>query len=338
MRQIISGLLIFLLGLGLVFCKKKQDWEIVYPSAPIFSVKGFVYDDHNKMPIEGMEINLTVADSVYGSIKSNSLGYFEIDSLYSEKYKKIDYFVDFFKEGYEHVIHDIDIVQNSVNMGDVYIVRAFKLVEEYPAPGNHISGIAFDGHNLWTCDELEGKIYKYDQDMNIIAEYSNILRYPRAMTFADSILWIGNRENFMVYAFDKNFTIIDSVFIMYEFEDPKSSVNYTYPSVDLTYKDGILISCENTGDGFTAYNIQTREIIDISPPALFDPYGVVWSGEYFLIKYGDGIYRLDENLGVLEFLREPGEGINQLCSDGTYFYAASNDGGYCRIYKFSKVH
>ena len=338
MRQIISGLLIFLLGLGLVFCKKKQDWEIVYPSAPIFSVKGFVYDDHNKMPIEGMEINLTVIDSVYGTCSSNSLGYFEIDSLYSEKYKKIDYLVDFFKEGYEHVIHDIAVVRNSVNMGDLYIVRAFKLVGEYPAPGNNISGIAFDGQNIWTCDESEGTIYKHDQDMNIIAEYSNILRYPRAMTFADSILWIGNRENFMVYAFDKNFTIIDSVFIMYQFDDPKSAVDYQYPSVDLTYKDGILISCENTGDGFMAYSVVTGEFVDISTPELLDPYGVVWSGEFFLVKYDSGIYKLDANFGVLEFLRPPGDGTNQLTCGGTYFYTVSNDAGNCRIYKFLNVH
>ena len=338
MRQIISGLLIFLLGLGLVFCKKKQDWEIIYPSAPIFSVKGFVYDDHNKMPIEGMKINLTVVDSVYGTCSSNSLGYFEIDSLYSEKFKKIDYMVDFYKEGYSHSIHDIAVVQNSVNMGDIYFPRAFKIIEEYNTPGYDISGIAWDGNNIWTCDASLGNIYKHDNNLNVIEEYQDIIDNPTAMAFIDSSLWIGNKKNFYLYALDKDLSIIDSIQIKFMVEDEKGGPDYEFASRDITFKDGILISCENIGAEIRTINIQTLEENSFHMSGFYDPNGLVWIGDYFFIKFSNGIYKVTANFESIAYFVSPIDGITQLTYDGNYFYAAVNVGTSCRIYKFENVH
>lgn len=323
---------LFFAGICLVLCGKRQGHDVIYPEPPMFSITGSVFDKNNDLAIENMEILVKSPDEIISRTYSDENGNFTIDSIYSEDYLNIDYTIDFTKEGYENKQVDIEISKTDLEMGELYFEKAFISTGEYDAPGSNISGIAWDGNNIWTCDETEGKIYKHDADLNVIQEYSiDFIKTPRAMVYTGTEWWIGNKDNYTVYKLDNNFLCIDSVFIQY------SSINYKYPSLDLTIKNGLLISCENIFDRFTIYNPETRDLQVIQITEFFDPYGVVWIEENYYVKFGQGINKLNEEFEVIGYFRSPAPAIIQITWDGNDFYGASNDGYICKIYKFTNI-
>ena len=331
-RMIFCWLLVS--GLGLVNCLKKQHHEIIYPTPPVFSVYGIVFDDHLQIPLDSVFVSIAVNDTILSATYTDEQGNFRIDSLYSEKYLAKDFKIKFLKDGYEIRHYDISVIKEDLDIGDIYLARSFILVGEYVPPGDNPSGIAWDGTNIWTCDEDEGKIYKHNDSMEVIEEYPDIISSPRAMTFADSILWVGNNDTYYVCALDKNFTKIDSVLIVF-------ISMAALPSLDLTFKDNYLIACENISDQIKLYDINTKEttIFDTKTNLeLLDPFGIVWAGNYFLLKYDRGFYKLDENMEKQVHLKTPFAGIRQITFDGINFYAISNT-GYSppKIFKFTNI-
>ena len=71
---------------------------------------------------------------------------------------------------------------------------------------------------------------------------------------------------------------------------------------------------------------------------LFDPLGIEWTGEYFLLKYDRGLYKLNGDLEKLVPFQAPVPGIHQITFDGRNFYAIGFT-GYAppRIYKFTNI-
>ena len=333
MKRIVLYYLLFTgFSIGLVFCGKRQGHDVIYPEPPMFNITGSVFASMDSLAIQNMEISIITADEVIGKTFSDADGNFAIDSIYSENYLEIDYLMDFTKEGFEKKQFNIEIIKENLDLGELYFEKTFILTGEYSAPGSDISGIAWDGNNIWTCDETEGKIYKHDDEMNVIQEHIiDFIEAPRAMLYTGTVWWIGNRNNFMVYKLDNSFNRIDSVFIQYVLG------NYKYPTLELTINNGLLVSCENVLDRFGVYNPDTKNLQEIQLQEFLDPFGIVWAGGNYYVKYGKGINKLNESFEVVGYLRTPASGINQLTWDGTNFYGASNDGYECKIYKFTNL-
>src|SRR5262249_54538129 len=63
-----------------------------------------------------------------------------------------------------------DWVTGSINKHKVD--RNLSLRGNYPAPGGHPTGIAWDGANLWSCNSWERKIYRHNLDDKLSIEDS----------------------------------------------------------------------------------------------------------------------------------------------------------------------
>ena len=304
--------------LMLVNCKgDKQDWEIVYPEFPVFSIYGNVYDNYTKTPIDNVSVSIISSNFTLDSTCTDVSGYFRMDSLLSENVLNMDIRIFMKKDGYQNLNYEISLVKKDIDMNDVYLHRGFILIDEFDTPGDHPSGIAWDGQNIWTCDENSRKIYKHNESMEVIEEFSNIVEKPRAMTFGDSMLWIGNVEDYTLYGFDNDFNLIDSIFVEWRY-DP-----YTiFPTLDLAYKDNNLIACTMHLNYFRIYTPFSHALnfAVIDDEKVKDFSGIVWTGEYFFLRYFGGMYKLDENFIKVTPLIPPKRGLNQLAFDGTCFY------------------
>lgn len=324
-----------ILGFSLVNCHKFQDWEIIYPEVPVFSVSGYVVDEFTQMPLDSVSIKFFRNDTLVYSIYTGPDGFFNFDSLYSEKYINSNYIIKFKKYGFEDNNKDINLTYENLYFDKLCLYRTLLVTDEYDPPEEHPSGIAWDGANIWTCDEDNCNIYKHDKNMAVIETYSYLGLIPQGMTFSDTILWIGNKHNFTLYGFNKNFELVKKILLYYI-----KYANLDFPVFDFTFNEGFLYTCAPQDSHIGRFSLMSEpDSLILLDNRLMDCFtGLEWTGEYFLMKYARGFCVINNNYEILYYLKSPFPMMFQITYDGENFYCiCRRDWAYYKIYKLKNI-
>jgi DNA-binding response OmpR family regulator len=70
----------------------------------------------------------------------------------------------------------------------------FTVVASVEGPGPAVSGLAWDGESLWSCDSFTGKIYEYDARMAVKNVHPSPAEKPLGLAWEDGWLWVGDGE------------------------------------------------------------------------------------------------------------------------------------------------
>jgi len=65
-----------------------------------------------------------------------------------------------------------------------------EIVEEFSAPSDKPTGLAYDGEYFWMADRNE-LVFKLDQEMNVLSEFSLPIDNPGSMEYAMGRLWLA---------------------------------------------------------------------------------------------------------------------------------------------------
>jgi len=63
-----------------------------------------------------------------------------------------------------------------------------------PGPGFAITGLAWDGEDLWSCDAETGKIYQHDARLNVKASFPAPVAKPAGLAWQKKNLWVADGE------------------------------------------------------------------------------------------------------------------------------------------------
>lgn len=72
--------------------------------------------------------------------------------------------------------------------------EAFTVTASVPAPGPAVTGLAWDGENLWSCDAENAMIYQHDNKLEVIAKIPSPMPKPVGLAWAKKSLWVADGE------------------------------------------------------------------------------------------------------------------------------------------------
>jgi hypothetical protein len=70
----------------------------------------------------------------------------------------------------------------------------FTVVASVEGPGHAMSGLAWDGESLWSCDADTGKIYQHDSMMDVKRSFTSPARKPVGLAWEGGALWVADAE------------------------------------------------------------------------------------------------------------------------------------------------
>ena len=186
-------------------------------------------------------------------------------------------------------------------VGDV--ARAFA------APGNHPTGMTFDGNYLWNADRKTDSLYKIDPNSGEIVQAMSSPGYQISdLCFDGRYLWCLDLEDNLIYQFD-----------------PRTGITQKRINAPCSSPRGMTYD----GQHIWLSDIQTDELLQIStedgttiqsfkaPNRMVE--GLSYDGRYIWAadRYLDKIYLIDPNTGwVIFFFKSPGKYPRGMAFDG----------------------
>lgn len=202
-----------------------------------------------------------------------------------------------------------------------------KIQKSFKSPSQFVTGMTFDGTNLWVADRKEDKIFCISPiDGSIVRSISSPAYWPMGLAFDGKYLWnadvkggipLAENYNGLIYQIDpKNGTIIHTL------------VSPTPVPRGLTWDGKYLWVIDNVNDVLIQFDAQDGTTIkEFKAPAL-QSSGLTFDGTYLWIadSGNDEIYMVDPNNGkVLMTIDAPGEYAFGMTYDGTYLWNADRN-------------
>jgi len=135
----------------------------------------------------------------------------------------------------------------------------------YGSPGNSLVGMTWDGTNIWTCDSDLDKIYKHNSDMTVNTTYDSPSGSPTSLAWDGTNIWSSDSGTDKIYKHNANMTV---------------NTEYAAPSTGifgLTYDGTNFWSSDVASDKI--YKHKTDMTVDATYDARSTfPAGLTWDG------------------------------------------------------------
>ena len=179
---------------------------------------------------------------------------------------------------------------------------------------NSMSGLAFDGTNVWLTGQSTNTIYELDSLGNVISSFAGPATNPTGLTFDGTNLWVVDRDMNTIYELDTLGNVISS------FATPGTD------SRGLTWDGTNLWLVEGTGSQI--YELTTTGTV-VSSFAWPDDYmrGITFDGTSLWVADQNDqlIYELNTAGSVLSSFAAPSTGAAGITFDGQEFWHADAD-------------
>lgn len=199
-----------------------------------------------------------------------------------------------------------------------------EVIKSFNAPAKHITGLCFDGKNLWSADRETDKLYCIDpRSGKIIREIESPSYWPMGLTWDGNYLWNADARgvtdiyedyNGMVFKIDpKDGTILKTL------KAPSSS------PIGLTWDGRYLWCVDNKSDKLIQFSTVDGATIRSFQSPSKDPQGMCFDGKYLWIsdRLTDEIYMVDPETGYVIIIADaPGNYTRGLAFDGNSLWTA----------------
>jgi len=133
------------------------------------------------------------------------------------------------------------------------------------SPGGSLSGITWDGSNIWSCDSDTDKIYKYNTDMTVNTTYDAPATTPTGLAWDGSNIWSCDSVTDKIYKHNSDMTVNTT------YDAPATAI------FSLAYDGTNFWSTDVTSDKI--YKHKTDITVDTTYDARSTfPSGVTWDG------------------------------------------------------------
>jgi len=211
-----------------------------------------------------------------------------------------------------------------------------KVIKSFNSPGQYITGMTFDGENLWVSDRKADKIYCIDtENGDIIRSISSPAYWPVGLTYDGKYLWSADAkggiplsENYMgiIYKIDPN----DGT-IIHQLVSPSPVPK------DIAWDGQYLWLIDDKADKLVQFDANDGTTIKEFLTPAYNSSGLCFDGKYLWISDcgTNEIYMIDPKNGtVLMTLDAPERNSYGLAFDGTNLWNASLNTGkiFCLVH------
>ena len=212
------------------------------------------------------------------------------------------------------------------------LYSAGAIAASYDAPSGQISGLAWDGSRIWSCDFGTDKIYKHNatNPNNIDTEYAYLGgATPYGLTWDGSNLWSCDSSTNLGKIYKHNMDATLSIAATY-------NAPSNYPS-GLTWDGATIWSCDYLTNKIYKHNMDGTLSVAATYDASVDSIkGLAWDGDHIwccddaqnrICKYNKDI--------TIDFSYHQGSGLRGLTWDGGHIWLCDSDND--EIYKYRKI-
>jgi phosphopantetheine adenylyltransferase len=225
---------------------------------------------------------------------------------------------------YYYKISSVNIDEVEGDLSDyvqaIVPIKLFAVKDVYNSPYTNPTGIVYDGHTIWSCDNLRGEIYKHDWDLKVVKTYKSPGASPTGLTWDGKHLWSCDYKKRMIYQHGSKLNVIK------KFKGPG------YNLTDLAW-DGQHLWVANSGGKLFKIDTNGKTVAEYkSPYSLFT--GLAWDGKQLWVCsiHTKKIYKLDRKMNVADSYESPYLLSNGFAWDGKHFWACGKVTE--KVYKF----
>jgi len=200
-------------------------------------------------------------------------------------------------------------VWNFITESEPLLLLSPPPLETYSSPGTSPTGLVWDGHFFWTCDEMTNNIYKLDSDFSIINAYESPI-YSEEYSKPTDLTWDGNNLWASIFGyggrvvkFNNSMEVIES--------------RYGYVTEGLAWaKDALLLGSSWTGE--IELNQTTGRLALYHFGWQQNIYGMHWDGISLWISVENELYKCsynDSDPGYIDITPEDKYIFNFIVSD-----------------------
>jgi len=192
-------------------------------------------------------------------------------------------------------------------------------VSSISIPSDYISGLAWDGTNLWASDDNNKLIYKLNPSTGEVkSSFSSQTRNIQGLVWDGSNLWIIEiyYSNSIIHKLNPNNGEIVSSFTI-----PNSNLR------GITWDGTNLWVADDGSDRIYKLNPATGEVISSLSSPDGTPRGLAWDGTNLWVAgyFSQKIYKINPNTGeVISSLSSPSVAPRGLTWDGTYLWVSES--------------
>lgn len=212
-----------------------------------------------------------------------------------------------------------------------------KIIKSFNSPGKFLTGLTFDGKNLWVSDRKADKIYCFDMNNgNVVSSISSPAYWPVGLAFDGKYLWNADAKGGIPLA--ENY-----IGMIYKINPSDGTIvqQFIAPSPvpkDMTWDGKYLWLIDDKADKLIQFDTQDGTTIKEFKTPAYNASGLTFDGTYLWIadRGTNEIYMVDPSNGtVLMTLDAPEANPYGLAFDGTNLWCASLNTHilYCLVHK-----
>jgi phosphopantetheine adenylyltransferase len=200
-------------------------------------------------------------------------------------------------------------------------IKLFAVKAEYPSPFANPTGIEYDGHDIWTCDNLKGQIYKHDWELNVSQKFKSPEASPTGLAWDGSSLWSCDFKSRTICQHGPDMKVVRRI------KGP--SFNLT----DLAW-DGKNLWAINSEGQIYCLDANGKTVVKYKSPFSLST-GIAWDGSSLWVTsiHSKKIYQLTRDGNIADVYESPYLLSDGFAFDGKHFWASGKVTE--KIYKFS---
>ena len=337
-------ILICLLGVIMVFCTKKQDYEILAPETPVYNICGRVVSSAFNKVIANVNISLTsITEVKYNDEDSSRM--LSLQQVTDEDgnfvFKDVPggygYSFDAEKEGWLSYSQTIVLSYEDKDLEDITLGKYLVWQNSAFIVYHHISGIMLKNGNVWIADTLNRTIAELNENLTINKSININEFTPSGLTWDDQYFWSSDFLNETVLKFE----LYGNNYINYAGTYPLPK-NLYHPEdavklLDMCWLSGEIWACsEQLGSKYFKFNPEEPEAINyFDSPDYIKGLSIDSTKIYILSQHSEkekpALYLLDKNTKEeLGYYVIPGD-AGLLAVNSDYLWVAKDN----RITKYS---
>jgi hypothetical protein len=187
------------------------------------------------------------------------------------------------------------------------------VVKKYPTPGQHPTGLAFDGRSLWLADRMSGLLYEINPaDGKVIRTLTSPGFHVEGLAYGDGYLWAMDPDVKKVFKLNPKTGITEAEF----------PIRGQYPAA-LAFDGRHLWLGGYKGPTLEQLSTEDGTRIDRIPAPGDGCYGLTFDGKYLWVadRLDDKLYMVSPSRGdVVVMVDAPGKYPRGLAFDGKYLW------------------
>ena len=213
-------------------------------------------------------------------------------------------------------VPNIEIQHTGVNIDSVF--------QYWSSPSSGCRGLAWDGTNIWSCDDNLDKIYKHNADLTVHTTYDAVGTPPlgpNGLTWDGTKIWSCDSITNKINKHNTDMTL-----------DTAYNAPATFIS-GLAWDGTNIWSCDVTANAIYKHNSDLTVNTTYNLATGGGPNGLTWDGAHIwsINNTTDKIYMYDSNMDVAVEFDTPGSWAEGILCDGSSLWTC--DRNVSRIYR-----